>query len=51
MIPRYSVGARNHKGYPVLRITDITVVRGTYRTMIAAQDVADKLNQWAGQES
>lgn len=51
MIPRYSVGAKRPKGYPVLKTTERQTTVRMYRTMLAAQSVADVLNQWAGQES
>jgi len=50
LIPRYSVGSKRPKGYPVLKTTERQTTVRVYRTQHVAQDVADKLNQWAGQE-
>lgn len=51
LIPRYSVGAKRPRGYPVLMTTEQQITVRRYKTMHAAQAVADVLNQWAGQES
>ena len=50
LIPRYSVGSKRPKGYPVLRTTERQTTVRTYAMQHAAQAVADVLNAWAGQE-
>lgn len=51
LIPRYSVGAKRPKGYPVLKTTERQTTVRVYRSAYAAQQVADALNAWAAQEA
>lgn len=55
LIPRYSVSERSVTGkYYVLkdesRDNEQEIVHGGYSSEYAAQEVADVLNKWAGQE-